>query len=178
MEFTIASKADKSAIVALHAQSWREAYKTILSDDFLQNSLMQNRLDVWTERFDQPKDNQYIVVAYDNNELCGFICAYGNEHPKWGTFVDNLHVTSVRKGQGIGKSLMQNVIDWSKLQYFGKGMYLEVLADNTSAQRFYDGLGAVNQGEAYWQPPEGQPVKEFLYVWESLDSYGNKYSGI
>jgi hypothetical protein len=35
MEFSIASKADQSAIVALHAQSWREAYKTILSADNL-----------------------------------------------------------------------------------------------------------------------------------------------
>ncbi len=178
MEFTIASKADQSAIVALHAQSWREAYKTILSTDFLQNSLIQNRTDVWTERFNQPKDNQYIIVAYDNNELCGFICAYGNEHQQWGTFVDNLHVASARKGQGIGKRLMQKVVEWSKLQYPGKGLYLEVLADNIAAQRFYDGLGAVNQGKAYWQPPEGEPVKEFLYVWESLENYGCKSAAI
>lgn len=171
MEFRIATVQDKEHIAVLHAQSWRETYQGLLPEDFLANEVLLNRQAVWTERFAQPKANQLIIVAERNQQLCAFVCAYGNEDEKWGTFIDNLHVKGDCKGQGIGKLLTAKVVQWSKQHYPDNGMYLEVLADNHAARQFYHKLGATNQGSNYWQPPQGEPVKEYLYCWTTFADF-------
>ena len=49
---------DCANIAALHAESWQRAYRGILSDDFLDHFVLEDRLAVWSERFSAPKKNQ------------------------------------------------------------------------------------------------------------------------
>ncbi len=79
MIFRQAKPTEARAIAQLHAQSWQVAYRGILTDAFLDNNVLDNRLKVWEERFMSPKDNEYICVAADNDALKGFVCVYGND---------------------------------------------------------------------------------------------------
>ncbi|MHB8454753.1 MAG: GNAT family N-acetyltransferase [Acidiferrobacterales bacterium] len=66
----------------------------------------QDRQAVRRQRLTAPKDNQMVLVAEENQELCGFVCAYGEGDPQWGTYIDNLHVRRESQRRGIGKRLM------------------------------------------------------------------------
>ena len=174
MEIRTAIFEDSDSIAQLHADSWRVAYRGIFKDEFLDKQAFQNRKNIWRERFTMPKNNQHILVAVENLELLGFVCAFGNEDTQWGTYIDNLHVTKVRTRQGIGRSLMIEIARWSNRHYPGAGLYLGVLEPNIAARRFYESLGAINQEARLWEPPGGGEVVDLLYVWSKASHLLNE----
>ena len=170
MNIRQATRQDAEFIARLHAESWRIAYRRILSDEFLDKQVAQDRQDVWRQRFTAPKDNQMVLVAEANRELCGFVCAYGREDAQWGTFIDNLHVRPECRRQGIGRRLMREIARWSRWHYPDAGLYLSVVEANLPARRFYEALGAMNQESWLWEPPSGGKVTALRYVWRDLDA--------
>ena len=170
MHYRIANLSDLEELSDLHAESWRNSYRGIFPDEFLDNDVWDDRRASWFSRLSEPKSNQYVIVAKDNNKICGFICAFGNEDPKWGTFIDNLHVSRTYKGKGIGKRLMFLVAEWANESFNHKGVYLEVLEDNLNAINFYHCIGAKHQETRLWQPPgSNEQINDLLYVWENLE---------
>ena len=168
MQYRTAELSDLHDLSRLHAQSWRDTYRGIFTDHFLDNDVWQEREQVWLARLSEPKHNQKVLLAYDGNELCGFICAFGDESAQWGTFVDNLHVAKTAQGKGVGKQLLHMVANWADTLFTHKGLYLEVLEDNTNARDFYHRLGAKHQETNLWQPPgSDNKIKDLLYVWDN-----------
>jgi ribosomal protein S18 acetylase RimI-like enzyme len=165
-----AETGDADAIAALHAESWRVAYRGMFRDEFLGGDVLTDRKAVWHERFANPKSNQRVIVAEDRNGICGFVCAYGNEDAEYGTFIDNLHVRIDLKRKGIGRRLMAEVARWSIEKYPRAGMYLEVLELNTPARHFYERLGANNVKSWLWEPPGGGEVVALRYAWPTPES--------
>jgi len=162
----IATLKDSNQIAELHARSWRESYRGIFSDTYLDSAVWEDRKKCWFDRLSDPKPNQYVLVLTDSDSIEGFICAFGNYDPIWGTFIDNLHVSSSFKRKGLGKLLMQKVANWTMQNFPYDGLHLEVLEKNASAQSFYKSLGAVHQETRLWAPPfSEQKVKDLLYIW-------------
>ena len=64
---------------------------------------------------------------------------------------------------------MTQIALWSRQNYPGVGLYLEVLEPNISARRFYEALGATNQESSLWSPPGGGEIVDLRYVWLSVD---------
>ena len=92
IELKPAVAADFRAIAEVHAKSWKTAYRGILSDQYLDNEVDQDRLRYWLEKRDHPPANQQIVIAWSENEIAGFNCFYIDYDPEFGSLVDNLHV--------------------------------------------------------------------------------------
>lgn len=158
-------------IAKLHSKSWQDIYKGELSHIYLTRDIYQDRYQVWQQRFQRPLANQRIFVACDNNEktILGFICFYLDNHPQWGTLIENLHIDKSCKGRGVGKQLLQTAARLSYDEYTAHGMYLEVLASNTTAQAFYQKFGARHCKTQQWQAPDGSLVNEYVYRWDSAD---------
>jgi ribosomal protein S18 acetylase RimI-like enzyme len=161
-----ATRADTQFVADLHTASWRANFRGTFSDEYLDGPVVEDRLRVWTERLTEQPPNQYVAIAEnDDGEAVGFACAYGAEDPKWGTFLDNLHVRSEMFGQGIGKRLMADVAAWSLRRHPECGMHLLVLESNARARRFYESLGAFDaEGTLIFDSPGGQ-VHSRRYVW-------------
>ena len=170
MNIRKANKEDAETIALLHAESWRTAYRGMFLDEFLDGDVISDRIDVWNQRFNTPKENQLVLVAEEDKEILGFVCAFGNEDQKWGTFIDNLHVRKDRNGGGIGRSLMKEAVCWSYHHFSDSGMFLWVLEPNAPARRFYEKLGAINQGSRLEEPPGGGIIVNLRYVWPTLKS--------
>ena len=83
---------DAAILAQLHTASWRSAYRGILSEHYLTHDIEADRLKVWSKRMANPVPNQYGVIALEDNTPVGFVFVYGNDHPQWGSLVDNLHV--------------------------------------------------------------------------------------
>jgi GNAT superfamily N-acetyltransferase len=137
MKLRTAQLKDAQAIAQLHTESWRSAYRGILLDSFLDGDIVQNRLEIWTKRFNEPSPNQHIILAEKDGELQGFVCIYGANDAQWGSLIDNLHVKPHLKGQGIGKILIYEAMKWAKENYPQSGIYLWVYEANISARQFY-----------------------------------------
>jgi ribosomal protein S18 acetylase RimI-like enzyme len=165
IEYRLAAPSDAEAIAALHARSWRESYRGSFHDAFLDGDLLGERLRVWRERLVRPPDNQFVQLAAEGTNLLGFVCAYGAQDPRWGSFIDNLHVAHASKRNGIGSSLMRQAGAWLASRYPDLGIHLFVLEVNLPARRFYERLGGQNAGVSIMETHGGAVVRSCRYIW-------------
>jgi GNAT superfamily N-acetyltransferase len=119
-------------------------------------------------RFANPTPNQHVIVAEEAQELIGFVCLFGKDDEKFGTLIDNLHVTKDLKGKGIGRQLLQQAALWIRETYQDNKMYLWVYELNTNARQVYEKLGAINYAMENKQNPDGTFANTFRYIWTDL----------
>ena len=169
MNYRHATRDDGQEIALLHAQSWRNSYRGMLSDKFLDREVVENRLEVWNRRLDSPREGQFVLVAEENNRIDGFICVFLDDHDKWGALLDNLHVRQEKQGRGLGKELMYRIGSWMQENDPKSGLYLWVFASNTPARGFYERLGGQIAGEKMEYEFGDKPVRALRYVWHDVD---------
>ncbi|HZQ85381.1 MAG TPA: GNAT family N-acetyltransferase [Acidimicrobiales bacterium] len=168
MEYRAATADDAGAIARLHADSWRIAYRGMLSDEYLDGPLYDDRLTVWTERMAHQGPHQFTLVADDAGALAGFAHTFTDESETWGSYVENLHAAPDRKGQGIGTRLMAETAAWVEANARLKSLYLFVLERNTNAQHFYDAVGGQQDGAEVRTGADGTQNNALRYVWRDL----------
>lgn len=166
-----ASADDAQRIAQLHAVSWQQNYREAFSAHFLDNEVVKDRLTVWNERFAHPKENQFVVIAEEHGELVGFICSYFEEHPVYGAYLDNLHVSANAKGKGIGTLLMQGLAREIKARNHAKGFYLWVLDVNYAAISFYDRIGGQRFESVEANDIGDKIFSKTRYVWSDMDAF-------
>jgi GNAT superfamily N-acetyltransferase len=165
MNLRLALPSDCESIAALHAASWRHAYRGALSDKYLSGDIMSDRLALWDSRLHRPTESQYVVVACEDSELLGFACANADDDPTWGSLLDNIHVAQAAHRRGIGRQLFNAVVLHCSTISPDAGLYLWVLQNNTNAQNFYYSHGAKNVGTDVWDAPGGTKVPRFRFAW-------------
>ena len=134
MEIRTAIDSDRAPIAALHAASWRDAYRGIFPDDYLRDQAADDLQERWRTAEIRPQD--LVLVAIDNGHLVAFIGVWCRPDP----FIDNLHVQPAIRSKGIGRQLMIEAA--RRLQAAGhQTAYLYVLTQNAKALRFYERLG-------------------------------------
>jgi ribosomal protein S18 acetylase RimI-like enzyme len=160
---------DADVIAQLHADSWRSAYRGVLSDDYLEGLVVAERLALWRKRLHtSAASDQYVVVADRDRRPVGFVCAYARHDDTWGTHLDNLHVMPQLRGQRIGAALMRVAAQWSSSVAPGDGLFLWVVEQNLPARRFYESLGGIASGDDVWAAPDGGSVPIVRYVWQDV----------
>ncbi len=139
-----ASSPDAPAVAALHARSWRSAYRGLLSDQFLEDRVDEDRRCAWRQRFAELRpDAACVFIAEDDGGPIGFACVRLEEGPR--VLLDNLHVAPDRKRRGIGRRLVAEVARWTVEHAPGSVLYLWVLEKNVEARGFYRVLGATER---------------------------------
>lgn len=149
---------DAEDIAALHAGSWRRHYRGAYADAYLDGDVVSDRRSVWSARLAAPADS-LTVIAEDDAGLAGFVHVVFDEDDRWGSFVDNLHVSHDRQRAGIGTALLARAAEAVVDRAAGQSMYLWVLEQNTAAQRFYRAVGATCVETSPVPPPGGVPAR-------------------
>ncbi|MEO6277629.1 GNAT family N-acetyltransferase [Roseateles sp.] len=162
---------DADAVAALHATSWRSAYRGMLPDDFLDNHVVADRQAVWRERLLGPATAPaFGVVAEDAaGRMIGFAYVQPHHDPVWGTLVDNLHVHPDHKGGGLGRRLLQAVATRLGPEHT-QPVFLWVLDANEPAKRFYARMGAEFAERGVAPPFGGVSLPEWRCVWRDLST--------
>jgi GNAT superfamily N-acetyltransferase len=156
---------DAAAIAALHAESWRSAYRGLIPDDDLGDGLDDERFNFWRDRFASPGPHRRIVLAAIADEiLIGFACVLADAAPEYGPLLDNLHVKPGWRGRGLGAELLQKSREWSRAIAPGQPMHLWVLAGNAVARRFYRNQGGVEEGQRV-EHREGMEIVSLRCIW-------------
>jgi GNAT superfamily N-acetyltransferase len=147
IEVRCAEPSDARAIAELHAASWRNTYRGVFSETYLDGDVQEERQRHWLQCLMlDPRQDQGVLVAMVEGELAGFICIYLDAEPGWGPLLDNLHVRSDCRGRGIGQCLIQAGIAWMRARGSFDRWYLWVVEANAPARRIYEHLG--------WAPGE------------------------
>ena len=161
-----ATEHNAAAIAKLHADSWRLAYRGILSDEYLDNRVHQERAALWQQRFSELAEKPFFVIlAETETDLAGFACVFPDEHPTYGAFLDNLHVVPQRIGQGIGRQLLAAVAERILAGGSGGGLYLWVIEQNARARQFYAKAGAQEVERTELTMPDGSRPVELRCYW-------------
>ena len=164
--YRLATKKDATAIAALHTKNWQLHYRGIFLQEYLDGPIIEERQKVWQQRMQTPTPNQYIILAEEENQLLGFGCYFFDKDPKWGTLLDNLHVTFDRKGQGIGKQLLQKGLEWSFSKDASKPVYLWVYEGNDNAIAAYEKWNGRREDRQLHHNPDGGTAWAWRYIWE------------
>ncbi|TVZ16627.1 GNAT family N-acetyltransferase [Maribacter sp. MAR_2009_72] len=173
MVFRNAVDTDARAIANLHALSWQKHYRQSFSAYFLDVEVFDERIRVWQKRFQNPKNTQHILLAEEKDRLLGFICSHFDEHPVYGTYLDNLHVNSQEKGKGIGTQLMCKLAEEILLGKYSHGFYLWVLTTNKPAISFYERLGGKVMDTVKADDIGDTIFYKTRYVWSNMQDFLN-----
>ncbi len=162
-----ATSSDVELVARLHAESWRTAYRGILSDEFLDRDALANRRALWRERLATPRSAQLVELALAGGEPVGFVCALAAHDPHWGSLIDNLHVSAEHRSSGIGRLLLAHAAAWLNEHYASLGVHLWVFESNVRARAFYERLGGAHAATETHDDPGGGRSPVCVVTWPS-----------
>ncbi|MGV2986240.1 GNAT family N-acetyltransferase [Vibrio sp. E150_011] len=165
MDFKIAEYSDYKRIAQLHAESWQTNYQGMMRQSYLDEQVLDDKLLIWQARLLNPPFSQHVIIAEEAGELLGFVCLFGNHSAEFGTIIDNLHVSTIAQRQGVGHTLLGQAMGWAEKYYPDNGVFLEVLAENDDAIKFYELVGGKRTESRRGDSPCGKKVDEFVYTW-------------
>lgn len=160
-----ATPADARAIGRLHAASWRDAYRGILSDPFLDGPVTSDRERFWDRRFSQPRDDLIVVVAQSDEAVIGLAALVVAEDPRWGTLIDNLHILPQWRRRRIGGLVLREASRRIPNAEMERPVHLFVLERNASAQAAYRGWGGRPVERLVKLESDGESHRVLRYVW-------------
>ena len=159
---------DYSAIAKLHAENWRQNYRGILSDEYLDKEVEKDRLDTWYGRLKSPVENQLITIAASDDSIVGFCCVFLNDDPVFGSLIDNLHVSMNWQKSGIGKILVKESAKKICDKADTRKMYLWVFESNKNARIVYERLGGTCFETIDKKNEDGTISKTCRYIWDDV----------
>lgn len=147
MQIRDAVATDAERLAEVHVASWRDAYRGMLPDAYLDAMTPDDRLPSWQERLAQPDPAGCVLVAEGTDDrLHGFASLVPHEHlgAEW-ALVPQLYLRPTAWGQGLGQALMAELIARAgKLGY--RWLELWVHPANARARRFYEAGGWTSDG--------------------------------
>ncbi len=138
---------DLSRIAEIHVFGWRNAYRGIVTDDFLFNKLsVRNSLERYEKKWEMTNDKFY--VNEDNGIINGFMifgsCRDSDKPEAFELYA--IYVEPLMLHQGIGRKLLE------KFESIGiESGYSEnivwVFKENIQARKFYEKMGYKEEGK-------------------------------
>jgi ribosomal protein S18 acetylase RimI-like enzyme len=163
-----ATLADAESIGNLHALSWLNTYRGILPDSYLDKDVINDRKSYWKEKLPTLTAKDFVLVAEVNKTIVGFGAVLDKRELGYEAFIDNLHVSPERKGQGIGGMLLEKIFH-TLISSGKKSVYLWVLKGNNAAEKFYLSKNAriADTGTCVIG---GATIGQTRFVWDNLPS--------
>ncbi|MBU6953533.1 GNAT family N-acetyltransferase [Hahella sp. HN01] len=167
MRIRPATVEDAPTIAVIHVAAWREAYRGLMSSEFLASLSVEKRTQQWTAALAQDSPILRLVIEHEGC-VAGF-CSSGAFRDEQLAREEGVELYSINIDpnywrHGLGKGLIEYVSDYY-LQKKAKAIYLWVLNGNQRAMAFYKNLGFLPDGRSKVDYGHaGEPLHELLYV--------------
>ena len=169
-EIRVAGPEHVEQIADLYIRNWREAYKGLLSQDYLDSLTMEGVCEKWRDYIAQPNQCVFMVMETTENgeeKVGGFVGVKPYHRIENCIYVYSLHVEKHLRGRGIGTALVEKIAEKGCEEGYPL-MGVCVVVGNDNARRLYAQLGAefcmyIDDGFA------GDPVKSEVMVWDLVD---------
>lgn len=161
-----AGPGDAAGIAAVQAAGWRDSYRGIVADAYLDGPIETENRAFWERVLATPVPGRVVKVAGRGDGVEGFVCILP---PKEGPEdrLAALYLRAAARGRGTGRALLAAACA-ERLRLGGRGLVAEVLAGNAPARGFYRALGAVEDPPRPVLLPDGGTAPEIELRWPSL----------
>lgn len=170
-EIRKATLEDAVGIATVHVVAWRETYRGMVPDEFLDNLSVQRRTAQWVNSLSDPENTYHrTFVAVVDGQIAGF-SNYGYSVDTASDFRGELfalYLLQSAQGRGIGGELIRAAVDGLR-EMNVDSMMVWVLKDNPT-RTFYEHFGGVYLRE---KPIEigGARLMEVAYGWRELSCF-------
>ena len=165
VEIREATEGDLGAVAAIHIESWRAAYRGIVSDSILEGLSVAEQLVVWRKWYVAPEAEIWLAVRSGRPiAFSRLVPAPDNaDSPANAGEVTHLYAAPRVLGQGVGRALFSRVLSVAQSRHFDS-LILWVLEDNDRARTFYERFGLRPDGARQTNPDWlGEGVYEIRY---------------
>ncbi|MET0294294.1 MAG: GNAT family N-acetyltransferase [Phenylobacterium sp.] len=168
IEIRAATADDAEQIAKVHVAVWREAYRGVMPDAYLDGLRPEARAPAWREQIADPEARTRTFVAERDGEVVGFfVCGPArlpapDDHGEMHAI--NILVTA--QHQGLGKRMVAETAR-TLLQMGYGAMTLSVIRDNAAGRMFYESLGGRLHGR-HEDQFEGFSLPCVEYRWADL----------
>src|SRR5438093_922072 len=138
-----ATQADVDAIVDVHVETWKVAYRGQLPDEYLDglDATRPRRGVIWQRAIDSPA--QRVLVAEQDGRVVGFVSVGPADDKTLAAEVGELYAIYVHPRAwdiGAGRALMSQGVEAMRELGYARAV-LWVLGSNERARRFYERAG-------------------------------------
>ncbi|WP_389362417.1 GNAT family N-acetyltransferase [Cytobacillus spartinae] len=164
-----ANRKDAKGIAHVHVQSWRETYKGIINQDYLDSLDEDKRYHMWKESLETNGDQPLFVAENDAGEIIGF-ASFGKERTKKFEIDGELYAIYILaefKGKKVGTKLFLAGVQ-ELLRQDIKSLLVWVISNNPS-KRFYESFNPIKVKEEEFRIA-GEELIEVAYSWNDLNA--------
>lgn len=161
----LAGPEDAGTVARLHAESWREVYRGILPDAYLDEDVFAERGRHWHAVL-AGSAGGFALIAIRGDIPSGFIGVSRGNEPGYDAVIDSLHVAAAWRGSGLGRRLMGRAATHLIAQG-AASVCLRVYDANEGAIRFYRRLGGHPDGTGV-DPFAGANMPDTRFGWHDL----------
>lgn len=137
MKIVKAEAGHSDIIGRVHSEAWKQAYKDIFPDEYLEKDTTESRTQEFLDSC-KDKDIWYYMICEDTNAVG--IVKLINDVDK--CEISSLYILNEYRNRGYGRQ----VVEYMRKELYPKTLMLWVLKDNVNAIRFYENNGFVNTG--------------------------------
>jgi ribosomal protein S18 acetylase RimI-like enzyme len=170
-----AGAGDAAAIAAIHTASWREVYRGILPDRFLDHDVAEERQAYWDAALASPRPGDFTLTALRGGTIRGFISVMRGGEPGYDAVIESLHVLPGERGGGLGRRLIGRAAA-RLIDEGASAVALRVYDANKAAIRFYERLGGQRDGTGI-DPFAGADMPDIRYGWRDLPTLAHACAG-
>ena len=157
---------DIDNIAKLYISNWKETYKGLLPEDYLNSLTKEYAVEKWNKYL---KSENHIFVAYEENEFLGFVASKKDDNEECYWYLDSLHITKNSRGTGIGTKLIYKVGKYALTNGY-QCMSICIVKGNDSAKSIYKKLGAVHY-KYFIDDFGGVKSNSEKLIWENLNVF-------
>jgi L-amino acid N-acyltransferase YncA len=163
---------DESEIANVHLNSWREAYRGLLPQQYLdQLPLSFRRRMKWWKKVIHDLSDHFLYVAEVESGIVGFaFFGPARDEERAGSIeVGAIYLLEAFKSKGVGYALLQSGFRSATTAGY-KTAYCWVLESNPTI-KFYERSGATFANKTKDDEIGGKKVQELAYQWNDLEKF-------
>lgn len=164
-----AGPSDAAALAHVHVKAWRETYRGLLPQPFLDHMSVETHARRFGEHLEHPRENHLVLAAEGRRGLVGYCEGRAWRSPFGGgeAEIHTLYLLKAVQGEGLGRRLLQDAAR-ALAGWGARGLIIWVLAENRRACGFYERMGGHAAARRRGPGPGGR-VNEVAYGWPDLD---------
>ncbi|GAA4025412.1 GNAT family N-acetyltransferase [Actimicrobium antarcticum] len=167
----VATPDDAEGIAMVRIDSWRQTYRDIIPDTYLDNMEVEESMNLWHRVLSTPSAKTSVFVAELDGEVVGFAAGKMLDEPKFGLDAELAAIYLIPDLQraGIGGRLV-NMVARAQQEQGANGLITWVISRNKIARQFFEKHQAellVEQAFSW----DGIDMLEVGYGWRNLSLF-------
>ena len=166
MEIRKASKEDIKGVSRVYVDSWRNTYRGLVPDDYLDTLSYEEAEKKWMDFLNYEREPFIYIAFNDAGRMIGFASGKSIDEENFDGELYSLYVLQETRGLGIGRQLVSSIAKHFKEEGI-HSMMVWVMKKNKSGLGFYERMG----GNEYIHRTSmfgGTIVEDVAYGWKDI----------